>query len=192
MSIKRIFLDTETTGLDPFKNDIIELGGVIETEEAPDVIFAAEEFLFKMAPRNWDSISEEALKINKTTVEELKSYPPPMVVYDEFIGLLDKYIDRYDKKDKFIFIGWNVYFDWNFLRSFFTKSGNKYFGSWFFWPPLGVECLAIEKLIKNRWTLENFHLSTVAEKLKIEQDSTLAHSALYDASVTRDVYYAVR
>lgn len=60
------------------------------------------------------------------------AYPPMGEIYKQFVDLLSKYVDRYNKKDKFFLAGYNIAsFDNSFLRAWFIQNGDKYFGSWF-------------------------------------------------------------
>ena len=57
--MKKLYFDCETTGLDPIKNDIIQIAGVIEIDGHNMV-----DFNFKSKPFNWDAIETKALEIS--------------------------------------------------------------------------------------------------------------------------------
>ena len=101
---------------------------------------------------------------------------------------MGKYIEKFDRNDKFHFIAYNANFDDNFMRSFFKKNNDNYYGSWFYWPPLDVANLAGAYLANSRSKMINFKLMTVANFLGFEADSGKAHDALYDIETTIKVF----
>ena len=56
--------------------------------------------------------------------------------------MLSAHVDRYDKRDKCFFAGYNGIFDLNFLHAFFKKCGDQYFGSYVWWPSIDVSVMA--------------------------------------------------
>jgi len=182
-SNKILWFDVETTGLDPKENDIIQLSGMIEIDnEIKDT------FNFKMQPYNWNSISDEALKINNTTIEDLKSYEDPNIQYKKFRSILDKYVSKFDKLDKFIAAGYNVRFDIDFLKEYFIKNNNSYLFSYIGGYSLDVYQIVIALYhlnLKREYPVKNFKLETLAQDEGIE---IKAHDALSDVEATRELY----
>ena len=113
-----LVLDTETTGLDPKAQDVIQVAGVLQINGKE-----YERFNFKCQPFSYENIQVAALKINRTTVEMLKTYPTPAQTCNQLCDLLDRYVFGY--KTKFTLIGQNVAFDINFLKEFFIKNGRE-------------------------------------------------------------------
>jgi len=125
--MKQLFFDLETTGLDHSKHAIHQLSGMVVIDG-----IIQEHFNFKIQPHKGALCSQEALKICGITMEDLKAYPEANSQYKAFIELLSKYVEKYNKKDKFYLCGFNnSSFDNQFLRSFFSAQGDVYFGSWF-------------------------------------------------------------
>jgi DNA polymerase-3 subunit epsilon len=176
---KVFFFDTETTGLDCKKQDIIQLAYMIEIDGE-----IKEEGSLYTQPFNYDTIQQEALNTNKLTVEQLKAFPSPSVTFMQLKRVLNKYIDKFNKLDKFSPAGYNVNFDVGFLREFFFKNKDKYYGSYFDYhllDPIPVlHLLEYKGLIK----LPNYKLVTVCEYFNINID---AHEALSDIKATRQV-----
>jgi DNA polymerase-3 subunit epsilon len=108
------------------------------------------------------------------------------------IEILATYVDRYDKNDKFWLIGFVSFFDDKFLRAFFERMGDIYYGSWFFYPIIDLCTIAGYKLMHERTKLENFKLGAVAKFLGLEVDEEKQHNALYDAHLARNLYYKLR
>jgi DNA polymerase III subunit epsilon len=182
---KLCFIDTETTGTDPTKNGLIQLAGLIEVDGEEK-----QSFNFHIQPFPNDVVEESALAVNKTSQEILKSFQVAGEAYSDFVKILSLYVDKYDKKDKFFFVGYNARFDADFVRSFFEKNNDKYFGSWFWFPPIDVMNLAIVRLINRRAELPNFKLGSIAVELALHPEGDL-HDALTDIRLTKQMFYSL-
>lgn len=116
-----------------------------------------EKFDFKVQPNPKAEILQEALDVAGVTKEQIMAYPPMGEIYKQFVDLLSKYVDRYNKKDKFFLAGYNIAsFDNSFLRAWFIQNGDKYFGSWFWSNCFDVMVLATPYLSEKRAEMENF------------------------------------
>lgn len=184
---KIVFFDLETTGLDPKIHGIHQLGGCIEINGK-----VVREFDFKIKPPSGIQVDEGALKVAGITLEDLKSYPTEDFVFMAFRKMLGEFVDKFDKYDKAFLAGWNnAVFDNAFLRAFFERNGDQYFGSWFWSNTIDVMILASEYLKHDRATFPNFKLVTVAEKLLPFVDPEKAHDANYDIEMTRNIYHLI-
>ena len=150
----------------------------------------ADRFDIYSKPVPGDLLNVDALKVNGVTEDDLKSdkYLGPITAKKVFEGVLSKYVNKFDKKDKLTFVGYNAFFDADFIRAWFVKMGDKFFGSWFWWPPIDVMVLAADVVGEKRPNLENFKLATVATHFGIELDQSKLHEALYDIEVTLQLY----
>jgi DNA polymerase-3 subunit epsilon len=182
--MKHFFIDVETTGVDPVKNGLVQFSGRIVIDGVCQT-----EINEHIAPRPEDVIEQSALDVIGYTAEDLKAFGPPDVFYRRLIATLDKYVRKFDRADKFHFIGYNSRFDDDFLRQFFIKNSNNFYGSYFWWPAIDVANLAAVRLMDKRGSMPNFKLMTVARALGIEVDESKAHDALYDIDVTQQMYY---
>lgn len=179
-----MYLDLETTGLFPWKNGIIQIAGEIEIDGVTQ-----ERFNFSVKPFKDQVIEDGALKVNKTTREELESFDAPKDVFKQFITLMHRYIEKFDKKDKFFMVGYDSHaFDTGFLREFFKRNGEKYFGLYFWQAGFDVMMLAAHKLAEQRPEMPNFKLMTVAKEVGIELDEDKLHDAMYDVDITKEIY----
>lgn len=110
----------------------------------------------------------------------------------ELVGILSKYVNKFDKRDKMYLVGYNnAGFDNNFLRALFTQCGDKYFGSWFYPNCMDVYVMVTPFLMGVRNDMENFKLMTVARTMGIEIDENKLHDATYDIELTRDIFYKI-
>lgn len=182
--VKYCFIDTETTGVIPEKNGLIQVSGAIEIENE-----VKEEFDFCVRPFSQDIIEEKALEVNRRTKAEIMEFEEPKFILKELEKIFNRYVDPYNPKDKFHFVAYNAMFDWNFMRQFFVKNNHKYFNSYFFFPPIDVMYLAADFLKEKRHDMQNFKLGTVAETMGIEMNAEALHDSLYDILITRQVYW---
>jgi len=121
---KAFYFDVETTGLSSYKHDIIQIACLIEINGE-----TVEEFTSLVAPFAPENADDRALKIHGHSLEDMLTFPSPVDVYNKLIKVLGKHVNKFNKADKFIPIGYNVSFDISFLQQFFKKCGDKYYGS---------------------------------------------------------------
>jgi DNA polymerase-3 subunit epsilon len=180
------FIDVETTGREHERHAVIQIAGTL-AELCEGSVCPLSSFDFSVAPHRGAEILEDALKVNGRTQEEIMTYDPPEVVHKKFTRLLGQYCDKYNPKDKYKFVAYNADFDFRFMRSFFERVGDKYFGSWFWAPPYCVMQLANFGLMAGRRDLPNFKLGTVAEHTGVTATGRL-HDASVDIALTRGLF----
>ena len=182
--IKRFFFDVETTGVRYTVNAIHQIAILVEINGE-----VVQEIDWKMRPFEGAIIEDKALEVGGVTREIIDQYPPGKDIYGKLIALLSKYIDKYDKTDKFYLAGFNNrYFDDRFLRAWFERMDDAYFGSWFWADSLDVMVLASQHLMYQRARMKNFKLATVAETLGVKVEEDKLHDGLYDVKITREAY----
>lgn len=181
---KLFFYDLETTGTKFWKNGIHQISGAIVIDGE-----IKEKFDFKVKPYESALIEEEALKIANVTKEEIMQYPSMKEVYSKIITMLSKYVDKFNKKDKFHLVGYNnASFDNPFFRAFFVQNNDVYFGSWFWSDSIDVMVMASYKLLNKRSELVDFKQSSVAKYLGIEIDDSKLHDAEYDIEICIKIF----
>lgn len=184
--MKLCFIDCETGGVDPRKHALLQVSGIIRIDQDSRIMPIGEEsFTLRIRPFNGDVVEKEALEANHLNPEEGVG---PREAHIELLKILSKFVNKYDKRDKFFFVGYNTRFDNDFLRKFFEKCQDRYFGSWFWNPALDVMSLALVRLMERRQGMENFKLATVAKALGIEFDLDKAHGAEYDIAKTVEIF----
>ena len=189
---KILWVDLETTGTNSIRHAIIQLAALVEIDGT-----IVEELDMRMRPLSKHDVDQEALDSNNTTEEEINSYPAQDEQFPIFKALLERYVKRYEKLDKFVLAGYNVNFDDDFLRAMFldnaaTRNDRKYkgyFGSYFFWPKRDAQTYLAEHIAENNLRLPIYRLETVCAYFNIPID---AHDALSDIQATRTLYRVLR
>ena len=86
---KVLYFDTETTGLDSVKNDIIQLAGFIEIDG-----IIKEKFNYNMQPFSYENITSKSIQVHGIDIEKMKTFRHTALVHNEFVLLLGKYVDE--------------------------------------------------------------------------------------------------
>lgn len=184
-----VFIDCETTGLDPNIHSIIQLSGsvVVKTDSGYE---EKETFDYKMRPFADTELDIDALRVNNITIDEMLSYEYPYEVYKKFERMLQKHWNSYNDRGTGMlhFVGYNARFDFDFIREWFKRCGNNYMKSYFYFPPIDVMNLAAVKLMNERQELPNFKLETVAKYLVIEPEGKL-HDSAVDIELTKRMFF---
>ena len=181
---KLFFFDLETTGTLYWRHGIHQISGMIEIDGE-----IKKEFNFHVAPNPRAEIDPKALEVGGVTWEQINAYPFMREVYEDIVDMLEQYVNRMDRTDKFHLVGYNNRgFDDPFFRAFFVQNGDKYFGSWFWSDSIDVMVLASQYLMDRRSLMKDFKLSTVADTLGVKVEADKLHDALYDVRLTREIY----
>ncbi|KKN00441.1 hypothetical protein LCGC14_1137750 [marine sediment metagenome] len=180
---KIMYVDVETTGLEPSKHSIVQLAGIIEIDDVEK-----ERFNLRMRPKEDTEIDPRALEIIGKTTEELMTYPHDIDVYPQLLLILHKYVNKFERQDKMFFVAYNANFDMQFVRAWFEARGDVYFGAWFFFPPIDIMTIAANEMMEVRAEMTDFKLHTVCKKLGLEWDELAAHDAMYDIEKTMEIH----
>lgn len=185
--MKLFYFDVETTGLDPKKNSIYQLSFIVEKDN--EIICRGE---INMQPAEIDELPDDYVTpVGNITKAQLLTYQKPNEAFNSMMSILNMYCDRFDKKDKFFIVGYNTQtFDIPFLREFFSRNNNNYFGSYFWNHSFDCIVLALHYLRNERADMPDFKLETVAKQLEIRADGQL-HDANTDVRITRAIYKLV-
>jgi len=182
MSDNYLYLDTETTGLNPVINDIIELGAIIEVKGE-----RKEEFKAVCRPFNMKSISRKALETNQHTMDMIETYPDPKEVFKKFILFLGKYFNGKDFNNRYVLVGQNVDFDKRFLKAFFHKCGYDEYAFNKVIHYQSIDLLGLSFLLRAKGLIPNgkLKLEVMTKLYGIKQAKE--HDALEDIRSTYDI-----
>jgi DNA polymerase-3 subunit epsilon len=190
MSVKMIYIDAETGGPDPNNCALLQLSAAIEIDWE-----IKEKLDYYIVPYPDDPpITQEATDKHGITAEIIKQnannrFVSPDFAYANFKEVLGRYVDPFNKEDKFFMVGYNVLtFDDVVLRRLFSRNNDVYYGSWFWYPPIDMMAICADALLSKRQTMPNFQLDTVATMMGVKIDPQLLHNAMYDVQITREIF----
>lgn len=170
----RIWIDTETTGLDPSKHEMLEVAVVTETVLTDGSGSIINGWSAKIAPERIETADAKALQINGYTPETWAGAPTFREVADELAELL---------ASGSIVCGHNVGFDVAFIEAAFARIGRK--------VRLPYHKLDTVTMAYAAWNAAGTGPGLSLDKLRkhLAMPTEGSHSALKDAEDARIVYY---
>jgi DNA polymerase III alpha subunit (gram-positive type) len=184
-SPKLCFIDVETTGIDRNVHNIFQISARITSPDASEVLSSFDSTFRPLTLQ----VQADALDQHGYSLDDLASLPTSSsTAYSEFVAWLSEHVNRYDKSDKLHFVAYNAKFDAEFVRSWFEKHDDAYFGSYFWNPPICVMMGAAWFTKRVRSALPNFKLSTLCQCAELGWDEAQAHDASYDIDKTIELY----
>lgn len=170
------FLDVETTGLDPQKHEVIQVGVVLAKQIPRDgnlgpKIEKIEEFEIKIKPERIEDAEDEALRINGYTEADWM-FAPDLKNAMEFLS---------KKLDGAIQVSHNLTFDAAFMEKSFERAGMENNMARY---KLDTISIAFARLY-NRQDVK-YSLRYLCELFQIKNEN--AHTALADAKALYEVY----
>lgn len=170
------FIDIEATGLDPEKNEIIEIGLVIAEQglsaDKKITLKKIEEWEIKIKPTHMETADPEALIVAHYNEADWAS---AVDISSALKILSEKTVDA-------TMVGHNVAFDSSFLENSFSRTGivNR-----MHYHKLDTLSIAFTKLYGHE-SVEKLSLRSLCEYLGVENKD--AHTALSDARATFEVF----
>jgi DNA polymerase-3 subunit epsilon len=196
--MKVLWIDTETTGLNPIENGVHQVAGLVELSVL-DKNNPLIQFDINANPLQDCQVSSwydknknceiDALSISGKTKDDLSSYQSYESGMQELIATLSGHINLEDKTDKFILAGYNVGFDKDMLFGWAKVVGEKYLGKY-----IDHRVIDVMTLARTAYALglmlepKDFKLETMAEKYGIAID---AHDASSDIEATRKLFFVL-
>jgi len=180
--MKLFFTDIESTGFNHNTQCIVQIGGLI-TENFKQLA----EMDIKCQPDNWDTISADALKVNHTTIDILKTYQSPQEAWNEYSKLLLKHFNGV----KYVFVAQNAPFDKRFMRAWWNKYKTDDVEEFdYYFEEANLDLMHLSKAFQKHGFLElkNLKLGTVIEAHDIKVDGEL-HDAVVDIKATGNCIY---
>lgn len=177
-------LDTETTGLDPQLNEIIEVSFYRINDDRQETWF--------LKPSNYDSIQLDALRINGHKIEDLKMLTPyGKETYKEPVKAIAEienwFMDDMCTGRERILVGQNPFFDQQFLQNLWQKHNAKEtfpFGDRPF--VLDTRQIALLLDIASGEQTDYYSLGGLVEKYGVKKEK--AHAASSDSRMTKNVF----
>jgi len=156
MKGKIFTFDVETGGLDCKKNALIQIAYLIEIDGKIEA-----EGNLKCKPFAGDILDPKALEVNGQKESDILEYPDPRVQYKKLVATFGRFINKYDKTDKFYPSGYNVRFDLDFLKEWFVKNGDTWFASWQNWRDIDPFSVVKWLAARGEIDLPNLKLATI-------------------------------
>jgi DNA polymerase III alpha subunit (gram-positive type) len=166
-------LDTETTGLSPVDNEIIELAAIVVNEKLRPL----DALTFRIQPKHPEKASKKALEINGYSPD---TWNPQFFTHSAALKRLDKMISKFSKDAPVVIAGQNVKFDIGFLMEAYNRESMPYP----FDKDNSVDLIDVARL----WSkysgthLERVNLDYLSNVVGITNDRP--HAAFYDAEAT--------
>lgn len=182
--MKLLWIDCETGGTEAKLHDITEIAGIVEIDG-----HVVEEFQLLLQPSMERRVTREALLLQNRTVDQVMSHPfTQREGKEKLVEVMGRYVDKYNRSDKFTWAGQNPLFDISFVQHLFKTQGDPYFGSWIDYHPLDLMAVIVALKSRGYFTgLPNFRLSSICRELNVELNN--AHNAFDDIRATRAAYY---
>ena len=178
------FADTETTGLNPKVNGIHQIALVITDSDLNEV----ERLDLKFTPHP-DAVRDSGHFTLKSDEELDARVMTSFEAHAILIKTLQKYVNKYDKKDKLQFVAYNARFDEDFLRHFFEQHNSKEWYGSYFWTPCICVYLAMGFYAQTvRSSFPDMKLGTMCRCAEIPFQDNEAHDAMYDVEKTILLY----
>lgn len=169
-----VFLDLETTGLDPSRHGIVEIGAIFENDGKE-----AGAFQSLVNPGSGYEISSEALAVNGLSLKTIQAAPSIGAALREF----DKRVENYA-----LLAGWNAKFDEAFLKAAYYKHQIP----WRFdYHVLDVWALFKHRQLKGILPMSLRSMSDIWEYIGMPGPVQQKHRALEDIKMTYSLYKAL-
>lgn len=170
-----IYLDTETTGLDAKKHDIIEFAYILESPDGTEIATD----VFTMQPFSLDTVNPKALQVTGRKSIDLLSYEAPAAAWNRFLVKIKPYCPLR-------VVGYNVGFDIDFIRQHLIKCHSSPY--WTYFDPyvfIDVRSFVMFLAYKGKLMLPNYKLATVCKYYGITLD---VHKADSDIRATKELF----
>lgn len=175
-----VIIDIETSGFNPKKNALLEIAAVIVEFNSDRELEITERYSTHINPFKNAELDESALKFNG-----IDPFHPFRMAIDEAdaLHMIFKPIRHAIKRNqctRAILVGHNPAFDINFLNAAIQRTQNKRspFHPFSTFDTATLGGLAYQETV----------LAKIAKAAGLEWDSEKAHSALYDAEMTAELF----
>ncbi len=177
--MKRLIIDTETTGLSPRFNKVLTVGMLLVDVEKSHLDILNQKHVF-IKHKHYNSQSE-AMKVNKIDLQEHSLHA---VRPEKACSQINNFIQK-NSCQKISIVGHNIGFDERFLSTLFRRSEADY-------PFLGSseDTMKIWRTLQKQELVPSHlraNLNSLATHFDI--DYTKAHDALADCRITARVYH---
>lgn len=167
-----VFVDVETTGLDPSVHEIIELGAVV-AKMKDGVLTVTDQLDVKIIPEHIEQADPQALRVNGYNEAD-------WLFAVELSEAMKSFVQ---KTQGAVFIAHNATFDWAFIDTALKKTRIEHS---LHYHRLDTISIAFGLLSQSESDINRFSLRALCEHFQI--DNTRAHSAFSDAYATYELF----
>ena len=177
-----VFVDTETSGLDPINSGPHEIAILIY-----DGANLIADTVFYLNPLDDEVlIHPGALEVSGVTEEQVRSYPLASLVVPQIAAFLSGFCPP----EKFVFAAYNAPFDFGHIKSIFSRHGVDIY-DYFSWQMIDILQLVKNAKYSGQLKIEGDNkLGTITKALDIPHENQ--HSALGDIVATRKVFEIIQ
>lgn len=170
-----LLIDTEATGLDLAKHELIQLAGVLLDKKT---LKEKKSFNSYIKPVNWKLRDPAAMKVNRLTWSDLKHAPSAKQVIKKFDRAFPHQV---------ILAYYGGPLDMDFLRRLYKKIGKRQPFDYHFFNIWGLfyAYLARRKKLNNRRRFTGFTLENLMERFNISSPGR--HDALTDCRIEAEI-----
>lgn len=184
---KILFIDTETTGLNPELHGIHQLSAILVIN---DKIIS--DFKSNVQPHPSARVDSRALGIAGVTYNQLSSYPTMEYVFGEFQAFLSQYTDP-SGQERIYIAGYNSQaMEGPFMRQWYKHNGvEQMFRSHFHSATLDLMTLSAKHYMDKGIHPVSYSLENMARLSGIPYDVSRLHDAEYDNHLAIELYYKI-
>jgi len=191
-----LFLDTETTGLDPVKNRLLEISArldvdaFVSSKDGKGVL--PERFNIKMLMPYYDEsmITLGALKVNKRKLIEDRVINEKAFSSDSgAVEFVDWLLRMHQKYGDFVVCGHNIVFDISFISEALKRMGIEGLKDLTGYRMIDTASIATFMRFAGLLNIEKSSLSDIGKAMNIPVDGL--HDATFDVDLTASVLYAM-
>lgn len=184
--IKYLYTSVATTGFNSETDDIIKMAFLLEEKEASksEII---DKVVFNLKPRDGrlpNTISQEALKFNNVTVEDLRKYTTPSLVCGKLLDFFREY-----KEDTIVPVCHNSEFDLSFLDNFIRRYTSYKLNNFLHHKSIDLMSIASFVEFTCDCKFENYKFNTLCNALKFDHKP---ESITSKVSNTRKINHAFK
>lgn len=178
-----LWIDTETTGLSPYKNALTEVAAIMEIDdkEVDKIYLPINPFTYHKDVE----IDPKALELTSKSEELLKTYPNS---YNQFMDFIEFISQHFQEGEKIQIAGYNVNFDIKFIQEWFRDNALMpyfyEFKKYFSYKEIDTFALVKQMRYLGFIDTKDDKLGTLCEHFGIELD---AHKAMDDIRATKEL-----
>lgn len=179
-----LFIDTETTGVNPDNNEVIEVAAILYTDGKK--INSFNSFLDFSSSAE---ISLGALRVNRRKLIDsgLTNRTKAIKLFADFLVSLPN-----DRQNPVIVGGHNTHFDVNFLKKMLEEERLTGWGDLFAYSVIDTSTIGNFLRSAGYITFDRMSLANLAQALNITVDKNKTHGAYYDAELSALCYYKMK